>query len=130
MFGWLRRDKLPQLSGGRAIRREKTYSAESGYVYRYSYCGQRLTDRGMEYVWEACADRQPLAPVSIFLSDAALAPWQSAHQRELAGPERYAVAKMALLRAFDARPNPAAVREDVIVNADDVTSILETLGLD
>jgi hypothetical protein len=130
MFGWLRRDKPPPLTGARAVRREKTYSAESGYAYRYYYCGQRLTGRGMEYVWEAGADRHTVVPVSVFLSEAALASWQSAHQRELTGPERYAVAKMSLLRAFDLRPNPAAMREEVIVRPDDVASILDTLGLE
>ena len=130
MFGWLRRDKPLPLTGARAVRREKTYSAGSGYVYRYCYCGQRLTGRGMEYVWETAADRHAVWPVSVFLSEAALASWQSAHQRELTGPERYAVAKMSLLRAFDQRPNPAAMREEVIVRPGDVASILETLGRD
>ena len=130
MFGWLRRDNPPPLTGARTVRREKTYSAESGYVYRYFFCGQRPTGRGMEFVWEAAADRHVVWPVSVFLSEAALAPWQSARGRDLTGPERYAVAKMSLLRAFDHRPNPAAMRKEVLVRPDDVASILETLGID
>jgi hypothetical protein len=126
MSGWLKRDQ-PPLTGGRPVRREKTYSAETGFVYRYVYCGQRAIDRGTQYVFEVSRDRRTFTPISIFLSEDALASWQTAHGRELTGPERYAVAKMALFQAFDRAPD---VELEVVVQPDDVASILETLGRD
>jgi len=42
---------------------------------------------------------------------------------------RYAVAKMALFRAFDRRAAPDAMREEVSVESADVESILATLDI-
>jgi hypothetical protein len=42
------------LSGAPAIRRMKTYSAQSGYVYQYFYEVQRP---GTEFVFSVSADR-------------------------------------------------------------------------
>jgi hypothetical protein len=126
MFGWLKREK-PPLTGGRAVRREKTYSAESGYVYRYVYSGQRPSVGGTEYVFEVSRDRRGFNPVSVFLNETALADWQSAHGSELTGPERYALAKMGLLQAFDAA---SVVQPEIFLKPGDVASILEILGRD
>jgi len=41
MLNWLRKKKEAPLTGAPAVRRQKTYSAESGYVYQYFYEGQR-----------------------------------------------------------------------------------------
>ena len=45
MFDWLRKKKDAPLTGAPAVRRQKTYSAESGYVYQYFYEGQRPAAR-------------------------------------------------------------------------------------
>ncbi|MFB3779411.1 MAG: hypothetical protein ACE141_17465 [Bryobacteraceae bacterium] len=126
----MRRKRPPPLTGARAVRREKTYSAESGHAYRYFFCGQRPAGRGVEYVFEASGGREAFRPVSIFLDEAALAVWQSAHERELTAPERYAIAKLSLLRTFDSCPAPAAMPARVTVTPAAVASILETLGRD
>ena len=81
-------------------------------------------------MFDVSADRKTSMPVSVFVSDASLAAWQSAHGRELAGTERYAVAKMALFQAFDERAQPAAMRQPVEVRAADVEAILSTLDID
>jgi len=55
--------KEAPLTGAPAVRRQKTYSAESGYVYQYYYEGQRPASRdgssGIEFVFNVSADRNP-----------------------------------------------------------------------
>src|SRR6266849_4834204 len=98
MFGWIRKKTAP-LTGAPAVRRQKTYSAESGYVYQYFYEGQRPAERdgspGAQYVFSVSSDRKASVPVSVFLSEEALGIWQTGHDRQLGSTERYAVAKMA-----------------------------------
>ncbi len=123
----------PPLAGAPRVRRLKTYSAESGYVYQYHYQGRRPAVRehlpGIEYVFEVSADRRNYRPVSVFLGDHALAGWQSRH-RALIDTERYAVAKMALFQAFDERENPSLLRHEIRVRDADVDLLLERLNID
>jgi len=130
---WLSRKPQP-LTGAPAVRRQKTYSGQSGYVYQYYYEGHRLYRRdhktGTEYVFDVSADRRTSFPVSVLVRDAALEDWQSRHGRTLHPSERYAIAKMALFQAFDERPNPAAMSADVHVRAADVEAILINLGIE
>jgi hypothetical protein len=130
---WLSRKPQP-LTGAPAIRRQKTYSGQSGYVYQYYYEGQRPYKRdrhnGTEYVFDVSADRKTSIAVSVLVSDAALEDWQSRHGRTLHASERYAIAKMALFQAFDERPSPAAMSADVRVREADVEAILITLGIE
>ena len=129
---WLSPKPQP-LTGAPAIRRQKTYSGQSGYVYQYYYEGRRPYKRdrqtGTEYVFEVSADRKTSIAVSVLVSDAALEDWQARHDRELRASECYAVAKMALFQAFDERPNPAAMSADVCVRAADVEAILIALDI-
>jgi hypothetical protein len=121
------------LTGAPPVRRMKTYSAQSGYVYQYYYEGYRPFhadgETGTEFVFSISADRKFWHPASVHVSDEAVAQWQSAHQRELSNNERYAIAKMALFQAFDDRANPALMKEAVRVRAADVAAIVETLDL-
>src|SRR5437867_3892847 len=75
MFDWFRRKEAP-LTGAPAVRRQKTHSAESGYVYQYFYEGQRPASRdgaqGTQYVFNVSADRKSSFPVSVFVSGEAL----------------------------------------------------------
>jgi hypothetical protein len=132
MFDWFRKKEAP-LTGAPAVRRQKTHSGESGYVYQYFYEGQRVAARegapGTQFVFNVSADRKTSFPVSIFIADAALAGWQREHTRELSATERYAVAKLALFQAFDQRAEPAAMSEEVRVAAGDVESFLATLDI-
>ncbi len=125
--------KTLPLSGAPAVRRQKSYSAQSGYVYQYFYEGSRAFSRdeesGSEFVFTFSADRKTSHPVSILVSDAALGAWEQSHAR-LSGTERYAIAKMALFQAFDERTTPELMKQDVRVRAADVAGILETLGLE
>ena len=133
MFDWLRKKKEAPLTGAPAVRRQKTYSAESGYVYQYFYEGQRAAERdgsaGTQYVFSVSSDRKSSGPVSVFLSEQALGSWQIGHGRQLVSTERYAVAKMALFQAFDRRADPSQMNEEVRVMAEDVEAILATLDI-
>jgi len=133
MLEWLRKKKEAPLTGAPAVRRQKTYSAESGYVYQYFYEGQRPAQRddahGAQYVFNVSSDRKSSFPVSVFLSDAVLESWQAEHGRQLGSTERYAVAKMALFQAFDRRSAPSDMNEEVRVQPEDVDTILATLDI-
>ncbi|HUJ24344.1 MAG TPA: hypothetical protein VLX58_22565 [Bryobacteraceae bacterium] len=127
---WFQKKK-PQLTGAPAVRRQKTYSAQSGYVYQYFYEGHRRApaERAMEYVFEVSADRRNSLPVSVLLSDEAVESWESERGRALSGTERYALAKMALFQAFDERETPEAMGRAVSVTPADVRAILATLDI-
>jgi hypothetical protein len=128
---WFRKKAVP-LSGAPAVRRQKTYSAETGYVYQYYYEGQRPSagEPGAEYVFDVSADRKSSTPVTVFVGEEALESWQRENGRTLSGAERYAIAKMALFQAFDHRDTPEAMREAVRVRPEDVGAILTTLNID
>ncbi|HLY16247.1 MAG TPA: hypothetical protein VKR61_03440 [Bryobacteraceae bacterium] len=130
---WLSRKPQP-LTGAPAVRRQKTYSGRSGYVYQYYYEGHRPykrdRDTGTEHVFDVSADRKTSMPVNVLVSDTAIDDWEGRHGRTLYSSERYAIAKMALFQAFDERPDPAAMRQDVRVRAADVEAILIALGIE
>ena len=90
------------------VRRLKTYTAETGFVYEYYFVGARAAlphdpeAPAIEYVFDVSSDRKLTFAVSVFLRDEAVRQWQQVHGRELADPERYAAAKLRLLRALDA----------------------------
>jgi hypothetical protein len=126
------RKKQP-LHGTPAVRRLKTYSAQSGYVYQYYYEGHRDFraggETGSEFVFQFSADRKVWEPASVMVSAAAVAEWERAHQRRLSPTELYAVSKISLFQAFDERPLPAQMKEAVWVRTADLDGIVETLVL-
>jgi len=125
--------KETPLTGAPAVRRLKTYSAQSGYVYQYCYEGQRRFqhsgESGTEFVFNISADRRTWRACKVLLPDSAVTSWEGAHERELSATERYAIAKMALFQAFDERATPALMKADIVVRSADVEAIVETLGL-
>lgn len=134
MFGRFRRKRAAvALRGAPAVRRQKSYSAESGYVYQYFYEGhrpaRRARDEGTEYVFSVTADCRNWFPVSVFLSLAAVRQWEAAHRRALTPTECYAVAKLRLFQAFDEGSAPASLCEEIAVCAADVEAVMDRLGL-
>ena len=123
----------PPLNGTPAVRRLKSYAAQSGYVYQYFYEGQRAfhsgAESGTEYVFTVSADRQAFHPVSVLVGEGTVRAWQQAHGRTLTSTERYAVSKMALFQAFDERATPQSMKREVAVRTADMAAIIETLGL-
>jgi hypothetical protein len=130
MFSKFFSKKPVPLTGAPAVRRQKTYSAQSGYVYQYFYEGMRPAPGGTEFVFTFSADRKTSHRASVLVSDDSLASWEQSHARSLAPTERYAIAKMALFQAFDERATPDLMLQSVQVRAPDVAAILETLGLE
>jgi len=133
VFRSLFKREKPKLAGVPAVRRMKTYSAQSGYVYQYFYAGHRPYsaggESGVEHVFSISPDRKDWHNTGIFLSSDVVRRWEEAHARALSSTERYAVAKLALFQAFDDRPEPRLMREDVRVRLADIDGIVETLGL-
>ncbi len=131
MLDWLQyfRRKKP-LTGAPLAPRQKTYSAMSGYAYQYYYEGQRESKEGIEFVFDVSADRKTSFPLSIVVRNSALAKWEQAHERALESNERYAVAKLALFRAFDETDTPKGLLKPVYVDAKQVEEMLESLGVD
>jgi len=129
---WFSKKRAP-LTGAPAIRRMKTYSAQSGYVYQYFYEGQREShagaEHGVEYVFQISADRKNWENATVLVAEAAVSAWQEEHSRQLSSTERYAIAKMALFHAFDERPTPAGMKGEIRVRTADVEEIVESLGL-
>ena len=134
MFERLFKKKPVPLTGAPAVRRQKTYNAQSGYVYQYHYEGHRPyrrdAEEGSEFVFDVSADRKTSAPVSVFVLDEAVRTWEQQHGRELVTTERYAAAKIALFQAFDERANPGLMKQDIRVRAADIEAILAGLGID
>ena len=121
------------LTGAPPVRRMKSYSAQSGYVYQYYYEGHRpfrsAGESGPEFVFTISADRKSWSEASVRVCDQAVAPWERSHARALSNNERYAIAKMALFQAFDDRANPGLMKDAVCVRPADVEAIVETLDL-
>jgi hypothetical protein len=128
---FFRRQPAP-LSGAPPVRRLKTYSSETGYVYQYFYLGYRTTTHeggGAEFCFDVSADRKRSVETPVRISDAVVRGWEQVHGRSLIANERYAAAKMALFQAFDERP-PDRIHEPVHVRPADLEAILSGLGLD
>ncbi len=125
--------KSTALTGAPPVRRMKTYSAQSGYVYQYYYEGQRPfragPAHGSEFVFSLSHDRKVWHSTSVMVSDPVIAEWERAHERNLSTTERYAVAKMALFQAFDERSAPEQMKQPVRLRPADVQGIIESLGL-
>jgi len=137
MIRWLaglRRAQASPLTGAPQHRRRKTYSADSGYVYQYYFLGYRVTriagTSATEYVFDVSADRKTSSSVSVFVGDDATGAWERSQNRDLNAIERYAIAKIALFKAFDEREGARQMREAVWVRAAAVKEILQTLGID
>ena len=88
-----------------AVRRVKSYSAATGYVYQYYFYevekARRGNFSGTEYVYMVSVDRKKVFPMKIFVLKDALEKWSARNGQQLTGTEEYAVAKMRLFQAFD-----------------------------
>ena len=121
----------PELRGTPKVRREKTYSADTGYVYQYFYEGYRASHRagqdGDEHVFSVTSDRSSRFPVTVFLSAAVLAEWHRRSGRELNATEKYALVKLSLFQAFDERGDLDDDSADIEISVRDIEQHAETL---
>ncbi len=120
-----------------AVRRVKSYSAATGYVFQYYFYEVNRVRRGAaagtEYVYMVTADREKMHPLAIFVERAAVEKWAKSAGRELTGTEEYAVAKMRLFQAFDELPKLATEAAEgwpeLRVDGANLDRLLEALDL-
>lgn len=115
------------------VRRIKSYSAASGYVYQYQFQdvhpAERVDAGGNEFVYYVSADRKTMFPIRIFVRRDALEQWTKETGRAFTGTEEYAVAKMRLFQALDDAADFATARPELEVDASNLASLLERLDL-
>ncbi len=115
------------------IRRMKTYTGATGYVYQYYFVGKRSASDGdgggVEFIFDITPDRKTMYATSIFLKKAALESWAAGHGRSLSETEQYAAAKLRLFQAFDEIENIHEYTR-LVIDADAIEGLLSSIGLD
>lgn len=116
------------------VRRIKTYSAQSGYVYQYYFGESRVRRRlwgpaRTLFAFNVSSDRKNYTAIEITVEASALEAWEKAHGRKLTDTEKYAAAKMGLFRAFDESNSPEQLRH-IRIDASNIESLLEPLRLE
>jgi hypothetical protein len=118
------------------VRRLKTYTAQTGYVYQYYFVGQREAlasdpeSPATEYVFDVTSDRKTTFAVSVFLGPGALETWSSARGRALSQPECYAAVKLRLMQAFDEITDMLQSGRRLRVEAGEICALLDSIGID
>jgi len=118
------------------VRRLKTYTAETGYVYQYYFVGKRPALPGdpaapaIEFIFDVSSDRKQTFAVSVFLVDKAVFEWEGKHGRDLADVEHYAASKMMLLRAFDSIEDMMQQGRRLWIGPEELEELLAQLGVD
>ncbi len=114
------------------VRRLKTYTGETGYVYQYYFVGSRpaLHEPATEYVFDVTSDRKTTFAVSIFLLNRAVEKWEGNHGRKLVEAEQYASVKMRLFRAFDEVEHLKEEGRQLIVGPEEMEELLAKVGVD
>jgi len=118
------------------VRRMKTYTALTGYVYQYYFVGQREAlasdpeSPATEYIFDVTSDRKTTFAVSVFLGPNAIGAWSSARGRELSQPECYAAVKLRLMQGFDEIPDMLQSGRRLRVEGDEICDLLASIGID
>ena len=115
------------------LRRRKSYSSDTGYVYQYYFQQMEKQPRGAqagsEYTYMVSVDRKTAFPLRIFVSRAAVEGWGRANGRELSGTEEYAAVKMRLFQAFDEVDHLTGAAPDLVVDETNLSELLARLNL-
>jgi len=116
-----------------ALRRVKSYSAATGYVFQYYFYEVEKSRRGVspgtEYVYMVSADRKHVFPVKVFVVKDALEKWSARTGQQLTGTEEYAIAKMRLFQAFDEIEGLTATPPELAVDDTNLDNLLSQLDL-
>lgn len=116
------------------VRRVKTHSAQTGYVYEYYFVGKRraLPEEapGTEFVFDVSSDRKTRFAVSVFVTDTEVSGWASSHGRVLTEPEQYAAAKLRLLRGFDEIEDMLTSGRRLNLDGGELGELLSGLGIE
>ena len=135
MLEWWRRRfaRRPELGGAPRTGRQKTYSAESGYVYQYVLLSFRQHKRGgedlHEYTFEVSGAPGRTWSIAVILRSSVLHTWIREHDREFSASERYGIAKITLKRELDTAESPARLPASVSPTVGQVDDICRFLGL-
>lgn len=111
------------------VRRVKSYTGQTGYVYQYYFVGNRPANDATEYLFDVTSDRKLMFEVSILVRADAVAAWAATHGRGLSGTEQYAAAKMRLFLAFDEIPNLKLDGTHLEVTPENIDEVLSPLDL-
>ena len=115
------------------VRRVKSYSAATGYVYQYYFFEVQKTRRGFasgtEYVYIVSVDRKSVFPLRIFVRGDAVEKWSRAAGRALSGTEEYAAAKMRLFQALDEIEQIDARHAEFVIDESNLADLLSQLDL-
>lgn len=115
------------------VRRIKSYSAATGYVYQYQFQdahpARDPATPGNEYVYYLSSDRKTMFPVFILVQKDAIDSWVRQNGRPLTGTEEYAVAKMRLFQALDEVEDFSASRPNLVVDSSNLGDLLSRLDL-
>ncbi len=118
------------------IRRLKTYTGQTGYVYQYYFVGKRPALEAdseapaTEYIFDVTSDRKTTFAVSVFVPPKALDGWAASRGRTLSEPEQYAAVKLRLMQAFDEIPDMLHHGRRLRLDAELLISVLESIGVD
>lgn len=124
---------MPIMAKPETVRRIKSYSAATGYVYQYQFQDVHPSAEphapANEYIYYVSADRKTMFPIRILVDRAALDAWSRKTGYVLTGTEEYALAKMRLFQEFDDRADFARSRPDLRVDDSNVAELAERLDL-
>jgi hypothetical protein len=118
------------------LRRIKTYTAQTGYVYQYYFVGKRTAlpnapeSPAIEYIFDVTSDRKTVYAVSVFLQPEALTSWAACRGRALGDSEQYAAVKLRLMQAFDEIPDLINSGRRLLVSGENIIPLLESIGLE
>ena len=118
------------------VRRLKTYTAQTGYVYDYYFVGKRPAlpsdplAPSVEYIFDISSDRKTTCAVSVFLSPQVVESYAAGHGRTLSEPEQYAAVKMRLLQALDEIPDMLHDGRRLTLDVEALSALLESVGID
>lgn len=116
-----------------AVRRVKTYSAASGYVYQYYFYEVQKSRRGLssgtEYIYMVSLDRRQVFPLRIFVKQSAVEKWGRTAGRALSGTEEYAIAKLRLFQALDDSQEAEGKQLDISVDESNLEALLSQLDI-
>jgi hypothetical protein len=128
------RQIIPAMTGPAPVRRIKSYSAASGFVYQYQFhelhAVRRGSTAGNEYIYYVSTDRKTMFPLRIFVHRDAEENWAKKNGRPLNGTEEYAIAKMRLFQAFDELESLSAAHTDLVVDDSNLEALFSQLNLD
>jgi hypothetical protein len=118
------------------VRRVKTHTAQTGYVYQYYFVGQRVAlssdpeSPATEYIFDVTSDRKTTYAVSVFLGPPAIEAWSAARGRALSQPECYAAVKLRLMQGFDEITDMLQSGRRLRVEATEICDLLDSIGID